>query len=70
MSESGTGKLKDGVPDPNPPEHGRPLPTHETAAEQARAAEESREARDAQASNRERMVDIGRGAQQAGRHAK
>ena len=37
------------------------------AAEQTREAEESAEARSAGASNRERMVDIGRGNQQAGR---
>jgi hypothetical protein len=46
---------------------GKPLPTHETAAEQVREARESQEARDAEASNRDRMVDIGRGNQQAGR---
>ena len=45
----------------------RPVPTHETAAEQTREAKESEEARSAGASNRERMVDIGRGNQQAGR---
>jgi hypothetical protein len=45
----------------------RSVPTHETAAEQTREAKESEEARSAGASNRERMVDIGRGNQQAGR---
>jgi hypothetical protein len=44
-----------------------PRPGQLQAAEQAREAEESRRARTAQASNRERMVDIGRGNQQAGR---
>ena len=37
------------------------------ATEQTREAKESEEARSAGASNRERMVDIGRGNQQAGR---
>jgi hypothetical protein len=46
---------------------GKPVPTHETAAEQVREAQESGEARGAVASSRERMVDIGRGDQQAGR---
>ena len=40
---------------------------HETAAEQTREAKESEKAHSAEASNRERMVDIGRGNQQAGR---
>jgi hypothetical protein len=46
---------------------GRPAPTHVTAAEQARESSESDQARNAGASNREHMVDIGRGNQQAGR---
>jgi len=46
---------------------GKPVPTHETAAEQLREAGKSAEARTAEASNRDRMVDIGRGNQQAGR---
>ena len=46
---------------------GKPSPTHETAAEQARESNESREAQDAEASIRARMVDVGRGNQQAGR---
>jgi hypothetical protein len=45
----------------------RPVPTHETAAEQTREAKESEEAFSVGASNRERMVDIGRGNKQAGR---
>ena len=36
-------------------------------AEQTREAKESEKAHSAEASNRERMVDIGRGNQQAGR---
>ncbi len=39
----------------------------ELAAEQAREAHESSGARNAEASIRDRMVDIGRGNQQAGR---
>ena len=46
---------------------GKPVPTRETAAEQIREAQESSEAGNAEASTRERMVDIGRGNQQAGR---
>lgn len=41
--------------------------THALVAEQAREAIESRQACEAPPSNRERMVDIGRGNQQAGR---
>jgi len=68
MSEIGGGKLRDSVPNRNDAERGKPAPTHETAAEQFREAQESNKAREAEASNRERMVDIGRGNQQAGRH--
>ncbi len=46
---------------------GKPVPTHETAAEQVREANESEEAGGAGVSSRDRMVDIGRGNQQAGR---
>jgi hypothetical protein len=41
--------------------------THEQAAEQLREARESAKARNAEASARGHMVDIGRGNQQAGR---
>lgn len=50
---------------PNP--GGKPEPTHDVAAEQMREAHEAATARGAVASSRERMVDIGRGNQQAGR---
>jgi len=70
MSESGTEKPEERAPDQGEREHGRPVPNHETSAEQTREAKESSDARDAEPSNRERMVDIGRGTQQAGRHAK
>ncbi|SIO13296.1 hypothetical protein SAMN05444166_2627 [Singulisphaera sp. GP187] len=46
---------------------GRSVVTHETAAEQIREGKESEEAADAGVRNRDRMVDIGRGNQQAGR---
>ena len=42
-------------------------PSHEVVAEQVREREESRKARGAEASNRDHMVEIGRGNQQAGR---
>lgn len=41
--------------------------THGLAAEQLREARESSQAKNAEASSRDRMVDIGRGNQQAGR---
>ena len=44
-----------------------PALTPAVAAEQAREADEGRQARGAGPSNRDRMVDIGRGNQQAGR---
>lgn len=46
---------------------GKPVPPHDVAAEQIREAKESQEARNNEASIRARMVDIGRGNQQAGR---
>jgi hypothetical protein len=46
---------------------GRPVPTHESVAEQVREAGESEKARHAKSSNRDRMADIGRGNRQAGR---
>lgn len=46
---------------------GKPHSTHALVAEQAREAMESSKAREALPENRERMVDIGRGNQQAGR---
>ena len=50
-----------------PTRAGKPEPTQHFAAEQAREAHEAEMARNAVASNREHMVDIGRGNQQAGR---
>lgn len=72
MSEFGDKKLVDSIPHPvhvppAEPPGGPSVPDHETTAEQSREARESREAADAQASIREKMVEIGRGNQQAGR---
>lgn len=70
MSEIGKHKLSDAVPQPETPgldQGGKPTPSHEIAAEQTREANESTAAHDAEASIRERMVNIGRGNQQAGR---
>ena len=59
------------APDPRPragiDRGGKPRRTSEASAEQTREAHESEEARQAGPSNRERMVDIGRGNQQASR---
>lgn len=46
---------------------GKPAPSHATEAEQVRESHEASEAKDAQGSARDHMVDIGRGNQQAGR---
>jgi hypothetical protein len=46
---------------------GKPERAHAMTAKQLREAEQSAGARSAEASNRDRMVDIGRGHQQAGR---
>jgi hypothetical protein len=71
MAEIGKHKLSDAIPHPQhasgDDKSGKPEPTHETVAEQVREAQESEQARVAGASNRERMVDIGRGNQQSGR---
>ena len=46
---------------------GKPLSASATTAEQVRQAQESSEALNAEASIRDRMIEIGRGNQQAGR---
>jgi hypothetical protein len=46
---------------------GKPAVTHDVAAEQLRAAKERARARQVVSSDRDRMVDFGRGNQQAGR---
>ena len=68
MANYGRYKLSDAIP--KPPEAGKkkqrkPAPAH-VVREQAREAEESARAHAAEASNRDRMVDVGRGNQQAG----
>jgi hypothetical protein len=72
MAEFGRYKLSDAIP--KPPEtgkkrRGKPALGHEVAAKQTREAEEGARAHAAEASNRDRMVDIGRGNQQAGRQS-
>lgn len=71
MAGLGRYKLTDALPHPHrkagSPRSGRPKSSREESAEQTREAEESRKARGMSASSRERMVDIGRGNQQAGR---
>ena len=70
MSGIGKFKLSDAVPQP-PGEGGmggkKKPATLKTVAEQSREASESEDAKNASASGRDRMVDIGRGNQQAGR---
>jgi hypothetical protein len=71
MAGIGKHKLSDAIHQPpgkaGDEKGGKPVPTHETDAEQIREAKESEEAGSAAVSNRDRMVDIGRGNQQAGR---
>jgi hypothetical protein len=59
-------KPKNEPPPPFEP-GGAQQPKHDTLAEQTREREESRAAHEAESSNRKRMVEIGRGNQQAGR---
>jgi len=71
MAGIGKHKLSDSIPRPQPEpgieKGGKPVPTQETAAEQIREADERAKAKIAESSIRDRMVDIGRGNQQAGR---
>ncbi len=71
MSEPHKPRLADAIPhgEPHKPtdDAGKPHPTHETVAEQTREAQEQHQAENDQASIRGKMVDIGRGNQQAGR---
>jgi hypothetical protein len=71
MAEIGKHKLSDAIPRRQPEagddKGGRLVPTHETAAKQTCEPNASEETRSAGASKRERMVDIGRANQQAGR---
>ncbi len=72
MSEFGDKKFADAIPHEVPEplvegHHGKAVPDHATTAEQSREAREASEATDAEGSIRDKMVDIGRGNQQAGR---
>ena len=71
MAEIRKHKLSDAIYQPpqkaGDEKGGKPVPTHETDAAQIREAKESTEASSAAVSSRDRMVDIGRGNQQAGR---
>lgn len=71
MAELGKHKLSDVVPAQQPitgdDKGGKPEPTPETTAEQVGEEHESQQARATEASIRDRMVNIGRGNQQAGR---
>jgi hypothetical protein len=64
-------KLADAVPQPDDsaanPAGGPPEATHETEAEQHRAAEASQQAQDAQGGVKDRLVDIGKAHHMGGR---
>lgn len=64
MSKTSETKRSDNL---HPHKSGKPAPTHDLTAEQAREAREAEAARNSEASIRDRMVNIGRGNQQAGR---
>ena len=72
MSEIGKFKLSDAIPQPDDEgeKGGKKKPVNlnpETDAEQTREASENEDAKNASPTNRDRMVEIGRGNQQAGR---
>lgn len=67
MSQSGNQKPGQDIPSSDPNHGNKSTPTHETIAEQTREAQQNQQAMNDQASIREKMVDIGRGGQQAGR---
>jgi hypothetical protein len=72
MAEFSRHKLSDAIPkrtETGKKKRGKRAASHEFAAEQTREADESARAHAAEASNRDRMVDIGRGNQQAGRQS-
>jgi hypothetical protein len=73
MAGIGKYKLSDAIPQPQPEpgidKGGKPVPTHETAAEEIREAQESAKAKNAVASHQGRLVDIGRADQTAGRQS-
>jgi len=64
---TGRGKGKGKARGKSAGRRGQPSPASGLAAEQVREARESSQAKNAEASARDRMVDIGRGNQQAGR---
>jgi hypothetical protein len=64
LGSKGKGKAK---PRSKKATKGKAVATHEQAAEQVREARESARAKNAEASIRGHMVEIGRGNQQAGR---
>ena len=70
MIGKGQFKFADLIPRPLPigGSGGKPQDSDRTVAEQTREIAENQQARDSVPSRRERMVDIGRGGQQAGRH--
>lgn len=66
MAGIGKHKLSDAIK-PEDSGQGKKKRSGGPAASQARETAESKAAKEAQSSNRDRMVDIGRGNQQAGR---
>lgn len=71
MSGFGKHKLSDAVPrskfETSRKKKGKPVSDRAAKAERVREAQESASARNAEASNRDHMIAIGRGNQQAGR---
>jgi len=66
----GNYKLSDAIPKPLKPggkRGGKPRLPHQEIAEQIREAQERQDAKNNEASIRDRMVEIGRGGLQAGR---
>ena len=66
-SHSGRGKSKGKAKNKSASAKGKPAATAGLAAEQVREEHEIKQAKNAEGSIRDRMVDIGRGNQQAGR---
>jgi hypothetical protein len=66
-SPTGRGKGRSKVKNKSASAKGKPVVGSELAAEQLREARETSQAKNAEGSIRDRMVDIGRGNQQAGR---
>ena len=66
-SPTGRGKGRSKTKNKSASAKGKPAVTGELAGEQVREARENNQAKNAEGSIRDRMVDIGRGNQQAGR---